>query len=507
MESIESAYAKYELAKKNKEENGFMSTLEDAYRYCCPRRYNKDEKVAAEIYDSTAIYAVQSRVAANHEALFPAFREWIGEQIVGQYTKAEEVALERQLKKRRDNAHKAIELSNFHTEIEDALTDALFSDGAILVFSGTAENPLRFSVPDWDSFYSLNDMNGEPTNNFMIRKLNLKEIQYYWPKADLSDITKENDDKKMEVIDGYTYDETADKYTYSVFIGKKRIFVSEEKSSPWVIFNQKRRGKKHTGWGQVLDSMPDVKTTNKVEEYLLRHAAINVSGMWLAEDDGVLNPENISFIPGTVIPIAPGSRGLIPLQTQLNMNLTQFVLQDLKENIKKNVQGSALPDFTAGVRTASEYQMRDAEMKKTEVPNMMQLAQGSKRLMRRIFDILESNRMKTSALYCPKVVNNENKVVATSFTSPLANLQRELESKSSLQVIAAMANIFGKPAYDVIDKDNFIKDFYLYNHFNPERILNDDDIKENREKDNQQAVAMAQAGVRQQMPTPGNISL
>lgn len=506
MESSESAYAKYELAKKNKEENGFMTSLEDAYRYCCPRRYNKDEKVTAEIYDSTAIYAVQSRVAANHEALFPAFRDWIGEEPVGNYSKTESIDIARQLKTRKDNAQKAVELSNFHTEIEDTLTDALFSDGAILVFFGTPENPLRFSVPDWDSFFSLNDMNGEPNNNFMIRELTFREIKYYWPDAKLDDF-KTDDNKKIKVIDGYTYDEIKQLYTYSVFVEKKRIYESEEKSSPWVIFNQKRRGKKHTGWGQVLDSMPDVKTTNKVEEYLLRHAAINVSGMWLAEDDGVLNPDNINFVPGAIIPIAPGSKGLVPLQTYLNMNLTQFVLQDLKENIKKNVQGSALPDFTAGVRTASEYQMRDAEMKKTEVPNMLQLAQGSKRLIRRIFDILEDKRMLTSALYCKEVTNSEDKKVATSFTSPLINLQKELESRSSLQLIAAMANIFGKPAYDVIDKDGFIKDFYLYNHFNPDRILKDDEIKQNRQRDNQEAAELAQAGVRQQMPTPGNISL
>jgi len=506
MDSAESVYAKYKLAKSNKEENGFMTTLEDAYRFCCPRRYNKDEKVTTEIFDSTAIYAVQSRVAANHEALFPAFRDWIGEEPVGNYSKAEELVIRQQLKARKDNAQKAIELSNFHTEIEDTLTDALFSDGAILVFSGTPENPLRFSVPDWDSFYTLNDMNGEPNNNFMLRKLTMNEIKYYWPKAKIEDLTADSKNK-IEVIDGYTYNEREQKYTYSVFVGEKRIYESEEKSSPWVIFNQKRRGKKHTGWGQVLDSMPDVKTTNKVEEYLLRHAAINVSGMWLAEDDGVLNPDNIDFKPGTIIPIAPGSKGLIPLQTQLNMSLTQFVLQDLKENIKKNVQGSALPDFTAGVRTASEYQMRDAEMKKTEVPNMLQLAQGSKRLMRRIFDILEDAKMLRSALYCKPVETNDKKKVATSFTSPLINLQKELESRNSLQLIAAMANIFGKPAYDVIDKDNFIKDFYLINHFNPDRILKDEEIAEHRQQDNQEAAALAQAGVRQQMPTPGNISL
>lgn len=505
MESIETVLAKLTKAQNARENKGFKSKLEDAYYYCCPRRYNKDEDSAKEIYDSTAIYAVQARVANNHQMLFPAFREWIYEEPVNKYSQTDEVKIFQQLKERSRAAHKAVELSNFHIEIEDTLTDAMFSDGAILVFMGTPECPLRFQVPAWNSFFTLNDMNGEPNNNFMIRELSVEEIKYYWPKADTKNLSDKKD-AKITVIDGYTYDETKNVYTYSVMIGNERIYVSEEKSSPWVIFNQKRRGSVKCGWGQVLDSLPDTKTLNKIEQLLLQHAAINVAGIWQAEDDGVLNPDNIKLEPGTIVPIAPGSKGLQPLHTSLNMNLAQFVLGDLKENIKKNVQGSALPSFNDGVRTASEYQMRDAEMRKTEIPAMMQLAQGSKRLMKRIFYILESNKMKTSTMFCKPVYDSNNKVVQTSFSSPLSRMQREIETKSGLQLVATMANIFGQAATDVIDLDNFIKDYYLYNNFDPNRLLSKEEINGKREKNNQEAMALAQAGVKQQTPTPGNIS-
>lgn len=507
MEEAKQVLSKFKKAEKNKTDNSFFSKLEEAYKYCCPRRYNQNTKVEAEIYDSTAVFAVQSRVAANHDSLFPAFREWIGEEAVTKYQDADKLFIERQIKERLDKAHKAIELSNFHIEIEDTLTDTMFSDGAILVFPGTPECPLHFQAVDWFDFYTLNDMNGEPNNNFLKRKLTIENIRYNWPKARLDNYTQNKNTEEIECMDCYTYDEVKKIFTYSVFIGEDRIFESEQKSSPWVIFNQKRRAKTKIGWGAVLDSMPDIQTTNKIEEYLLRHAAIGVAGIWQADDDGVLNTENIKLVPGAIIPKAVGSNGLQPLHTKTDLNLTQFVLSEQKENIKKAVQGSALPSFSDGVRTAQEYQMRDAELKKTEIPIMLQLAQGSKRLMKRIFDILQSNQMKASEMFCKPVADSNGKRIQTSFTSPLIRMKDQIEMKTNLQVMATAAQVFGTAAYDVIDQDEFLRDFFLKNNFTPELILEEKEVEANREQKQQQNIRLAQAGVKETRPNPGNVSL
>lgn len=506
MEKKEDVWAKYLQAKKYKTDNNFMSDLEEAYRYCCPRRYNRQDN-NTETYDSTAVYAVQARTASNHDSLFPVFREWIQEVPVSQYMEADRLMIERQLDKRKANAHKAIELSNFHTEIEDTLTDALFGDGAILVFAGTPEKPLVFEAVDWCCFYTMNDMNNEPRNNFLERKLKAAEIHYKWPKAEFDNDAGDLGKKVYNVMDCYTYSERDQIYTYSVFMGEKLIYQVESATSPWVVFSQKRRLVGKNGWGQVMDTMPDVKTTNKIEEYLLRNAAVAVSGMWTAEDDGVLNPSTVQLRPGVVIPKAPGSKGLEPLKTGVDMNLSQFVLNDLKTNIKKAVQGSALPDYNSGVRTASEYQLRDAEMKKTEIPQMLQLAQASKRLAERIFEVLESNKMKTSAFYCPKAKDSQNRIIETAFTSPLIRMRDQIEMKSSLQVMATAAQIFGQNAYDVIKADKFLYDFYLKNGFTADCLREEKEIDEYRQQKQQNDIALAQAGVQQTSPNPGNVSL
>lgn len=506
METDKQVLAKYEKAKNNKESNSFKSILEDAYKYCCPRRYNQDYDATKDIYDSTAVYAVRSRAANTHDQLFPAFREWINEEAVSVFDDKEKQEIERQLKERRDRAHKAIELSNFHISIEDTLTDAIFSDGAILVFAGTPEAPLKFQAVDWDRFYTLNDMDGEPNNNFLLRKLSLNEIKYKWPKADLSNFDKEQ--KELDVMDCYTYDEVAKVYTYSVFIGEKqRILATEEKSSPWVIFNQKIRRAAKSGWGPALDCMPNVRTTNQIEEYLLGNAAVAVSGMWQAEDDGVINPSNIKLAPGVVIPKAPGSKGLEPLVPGVSMNLTQFVLGEQKEDIKKSLQGSALPDFSQGVRSAQEYQLRDAEMKKTEIPDMLLLAQGSKRLVKRIFDILSSPQMISSAFYCKPVKTLEGKNVITAFTSPLIRLRGQIEMSQTIQTIATAAQLFGQAAYDILNSDELLRTYYAKNNLDPNLIRDEDDTEEYRQKNRREDIQLAQNGVKPTRPTPGNISL
>ena len=64
------------------------------------------------------------------------------------------------------------------------------------------------------------------------------------------------------------------------------------------------------GRSPVMTALPDIKTANKVVELILKNASIAVTGIWLADDDGVLNPANIKLVPGSIIPKAVGSAGL-----------------------------------------------------------------------------------------------------------------------------------------------------------------------------------------------------
>ena len=182
-------------------------------------------------------------------------------------------------------------------------------------------------------------------------------------------------------------------------------------------------------------------------------------------------------------------------------------MSDLKDNIKKAVQGSALPDFSQGIRSASEYQMREAEMNKTEIPIMLQLAQASKMLVKRIFEVLENPAMATSKMYCKPLTDNNGNKIATTFISPMIKMKDKLRVNDDIRVMAQAAQVFGQPAYDVINRDEVIKEYYLNNDFNPKHIKDEDEISKTRAQDRANDIELAQAGVRPQRATPGNISL
>lgn len=71
-----------------------------------------------------------------------------------------------------------------------------------------------------------------------------------------------------------------------------------------------RRFRSVYGRSPVMKALPDIKTANKVVELILKNASISVTGIWQADDDGVLNPANVRLVPGAIIPKAVGSKGL-----------------------------------------------------------------------------------------------------------------------------------------------------------------------------------------------------
>ena len=73
-------------------------------------------------------------------------------------------------------------------------------------------------------------------------------------------------------------------------------------SSPFISFRWLKGAGEVYGRSPVMTVLPDIKTVNKVVELVLKNASISVTGIWQADDDGVLNPANIQLVPGSIIP-------------------------------------------------------------------------------------------------------------------------------------------------------------------------------------------------------------
>jgi hypothetical protein len=94
----------------------------------------------------------------------------------------------------------------------------------------------------------------------------------------------------------------------------------------------------------------------------LKNASINVTGIWMADDDGVLNPANIKLVPGAIIPKAVGSKGLQPLQSPGQMDLSNLVLEDLRRRIRSSLLMEKLGQVGATSMSATEVLERSTDV-------------------------------------------------------------------------------------------------------------------------------------------------
>jgi hypothetical protein len=110
-----------------------------------------------------------------------------------------------------------------------------------------------------------------------------------------------------------------------------------------------------------MKALPDIRTANKVVELVLKNASIAVTGIWQADDDGVLNPATIRLVPGTIIPKAVGSSGLTPLAAPGRFDVSQIVLDDLRARIRHALLADRLGPVDGPRMTATEVMERAAE--------------------------------------------------------------------------------------------------------------------------------------------------
>src|SRR5690606_9996566 len=105
-------------------------------------------------------------------------------------------------------------------------------------------------------------------------------------------------------------------------------------ASPFLNFRWLKAPGELYGRSPVMKALPDIKTANKVVELILKNASIAATGIWQADDDGVLNPATVRLVPGAVIPKAQGSAGLTPLAAPGRFDVSQLVLDDLRARIR-----------------------------------------------------------------------------------------------------------------------------------------------------------------------------
>lgn len=111
------------------------------------------------------------------------------------------------------------------------------------------------------------------------------------------------------------------------------------------------------GVGPVYDALPDIRMLNELKAMELAGADVAISGMWIAEDDGVLNPRTITIGPRKVI-VANSVDSMKPLNSGANYQLSEMLVDKLTASIRKTLMSDQLQPQDGPAMTATEVHVR-----------------------------------------------------------------------------------------------------------------------------------------------------
>ena len=358
----------------------FQQLYQDAYEFALPQRqlYGVWEggavgsKKMQRVFDSTAINSTQRFANRLQSVVFPPQRKWAKLEAGSDIPPEQKQQAQAILEVYQDKMFTMLNQSNFDIAMGEFLLDLAVGTACMMVQPGDDVQPLNFiPVPLFLVSYE-EGANGQVDNVYRRMRMKGESIQRQWPDAEISDDLKRRIENKptddVELLEATIYDYKRGDYCYHVIdkVSKTEIVYRRRKMSPWVISRYMKVAGEIYGRGPLMTALPDIKTLNKVKELLLKNASLAVAGVYTAADDGVLNPNTVKITPGAIIPVARngGSQGpaLLALPRSGDFNVSQLVINDMTQSIKRILLDESLPPDNMSARSATEIVERMKEL-------------------------------------------------------------------------------------------------------------------------------------------------
>ena len=475
-----------ELLKKYKEAQGikdyWKDRFEEAYEYCLPNResfYDESpgQRRTDKIFDETAVVGVQEFASRLQAGITPTFARWADFQAGSEVPKEQKQQINLDLDKITEYVFELLQTSNFNQEIHEAFMDLAIGTGVLLVEEGDAINPIKFTSIPLTKVCLMNGPDGKIDTVYRTRYCKPEEILILYPKATLPenfDPLKQK--KQIKIIEAVykIHKPNVEEFKLCVFMEDPKHVLFEEEykgegSNPYLVFRWNKASGEVYGRGPVFNAMSAIKTCNLTIELILQNAQMSVSGVYTYEDDGVINPDNISLVPGSLIPVAPGSRGLVPIQAASNFDVAQLVLNDMRANIKKALYMEALGKPEGTPMTATEVSERMADLSRQIGSSFGRLqSELINPLLRRIIRILS----KQGRIEIPKVNGREVKIAPRS---PLAQAQHLQDVADVSRFNEIIAGTFGPQMINVIVNQNETAKYLAEKMNLPEKLIRNED--------------------------------
>ncbi|POZ84730.1 portal protein [Burkholderia contaminans] len=332
---------------------------------------NQIAQAVSLIFDSTATDAKRTLEASIMSGMTPANSLWFTMTVNGTDDDGE-----RWLDEASEVLWQNIHSANFDSEAADGIADCMAGWFALYVDENRDTGGLYFEHWPMAGVYCAASKQGGPVD-IVFRCYQLTAEQC------VTDFKQRGDSLPPEIIDKAKTkpDELIDLcqaiYPRDVYIvgalraknmpiasvtfacnHKYVIRESGYHEMPVVVARWKKIPNSVYGVGPLLDALPDdIRTLNDIVKLEYANLDLAVSGMWIAEDDGVLNPRTVKVGPRKVI-VANSVDSMKPLQPSSNFQLAETRIEKLQGQIRKTLMADQLQPQDGPAMTATEVRAR-----------------------------------------------------------------------------------------------------------------------------------------------------
>jgi hypothetical protein len=365
-------------SKAETKKNLWRSIYRDAYLYAMPARetftwHTEGQYRNNRLFDSTLQEATYTAANTLCALLFPSWVEWVQLAPGGAITPDE---LEKHpeilagLQKSTKILFNFLNGSNFNTVISELALDLQVGTAALSFDEGDSEDPFVFQALPTSILELEEGPNGSIETKWLEREPLARNLLRMYPGMEMFDLPQNTQemivktpDEKVKVIQGEIYDPETKKY-FGVVIDKSGPTIiwryDYGNSCPMIVARASKTAGETYGRGRVLLALADARTLDRMQEFVLTQAALQVAPPMTGVSDGVLNPYTASLTPNTIIPVASNadnSPSLRPLEIGGNFNITEQMMKDLRERVRRTMLG---PEPSEGpVKSATEISVAD----------------------------------------------------------------------------------------------------------------------------------------------------
>lgn len=393
----------------------------------------------ARLVDSTATDGGQILASSLQAGMTPASARWFGLEIMNG-TKADEDWLDGCA----EQLHQEIHNANFDSETGDAMLDIVVA-GWFALFIDVDRDVGGFVFEAWplaQCFPASTRADGVIDTLYRRYTLTAQQcVQEFGADVVSATVLKKSQESPDERVELLHVIEPRTDYVKGGRQAKNMPFASckmerETRHAltesgfhefPLAVPRWRRIPQTPYAVGPMFDALPDARMLNKLKKLDYAAADIAVSGMWVAVDDGVLNPRTIKIGARKVI-VASSIDSIKGLETSANWQLADARIASLQQSIRKMLMADQLQAQDGPAMTATEIHARVALIRQQLGPVFGRMqAEYLLSLIERCF-----NLAFRAGIFPPAPDSMANRAFSVKYLSPLARAQK-LEDVTAIQ--------------------------------------------------------------------------